>query len=193
MKPLEITDLVDIAAYELERQEFRSKILNLKRARRVQVGELITLVFENRDTVWFQIQEMMRAERIVRPDRVAEELSTYNQLIPEPGCLSATLFIEIQDQVNLRSILNQFIGIDHGGTTWLTLGDESVEGVYEGGHSKENRVSAVHYVTFKMSAPQIATFNTPGQRITITVDHGDYFHTVELPRVVQERLIDDLN
>ncbi len=193
MKPLEITDLVDIAAYELERQEFRSKILNLKRARRVQVGEMITLVFENRDTVRFQIQEMMRAERIVRPDRVAEELSTYNQLIPEPGCLSATLFIEIQDQVNLRSILNQFIGIDHGRTTWLTLGDESVEGVYEGGHSKENRVSAVHYVTFKMSAPQISTFNTPGQRITITVDHGDYLHTVELPRVVQERLIDDLS
>ena len=129
MNPLKLDDLVDIARYERERPEFRTRIIALKRRRRVQVGELVTLVFENRETVRFQIQEMMRAERIVTDDRMDEELQTYNQLVPAALQLSATLLIEITDREHLREILDRLVGMDRGGTTYLVVGDERIEGV----------------------------------------------------------------
>lgn len=192
MHPITRADIVDIAQYELERQDSRAMVIELKRSRRVQVGDLVTLVFENRDTVRFQIQEMMRAERIVTDDRIQQEIDTYNELIPPQNSLSATLLIEITDQEHLREILDRFIGLDHGGTTFLLLGSDRVEADYEGGRSKEDRVSAVHYVTFTLTDTQISRITSTDTPLSFEVRHGDYAATVTVPAGVRYSLASDL-
>src|SRR3972149_452804 len=112
MKKVALNDIMGLAAYEKVRENFRRRIIELKQARRVAVGHKVTWVFENRDTVIFQIQEMVRAERIVDLDKIRKEIEAYNELIPEPVELSATLFLEIEDQTHLREELLKFLGID---------------------------------------------------------------------------------
>lgn len=192
MKPLTTADIVDIAQYERERPEYRPHMIELKRHRRVEVGPIVTLIFENRDTVRFQIQEMIRAERIVLDDRIREEVDIYNELVPAAGQLTATLLIEITDQANLRTILDRMIGIDHGNTTFLVIGDERIEGVYEGGHSKEARVSAVHYVTFNLTPEQEAAMALGGPEVSIVIEHPNYHESKVLPDDVRESLATDL-
>lgn len=192
MRPLAPDDLMDIAAYEAERPAFRERVIALNKRRRAQVGALVTLVFENRDTVRFQIQEMMRAERIVAPERIQEELATYNQLIPGPNELRATLLIEITEQARLREILDQFIGVDKGGTTFLVIGGERVEAEYEGGRSKEDRISAVHYVTFPMTAAQAQSFADDGAPAALEVSHRGYEASRPLSPEMRASLAEDL-
>src|SRR5574341_953144 len=98
MKKIVLNDILGFAAYEKIRPEFRQEIIEKKKNRRVSVGDQISLVFENRDTVIFQIQEMLRAEKITDLDKIREEIAVYNEFIPNPGELSATLFIEIEDR-----------------------------------------------------------------------------------------------
>lgn len=192
MRPLAPDDLLDIAAYEAERPAFRERVIALKKRRRAQVGALVTLVFENRDTVRFQIQEMMRAERIVAPERIQEELATYNQLIPGPNELRATLLIEITEQARLREILDQFIGVDRGGTTFLIVGDARVEAEYEGGRSKEDRISAVHYVTFPMTPAQAQAFEDSGAPASLEVSHRGYEASCPVSLEMRASLAEDL-
>src|ERR687892_252479 len=146
MKKVAMDDIMGFAAYEQVREKFRQRIIELKQRRRVPVGDKVTLLFENRDTVIFQIQEMMRAERIADLDKIREEIDVYNELIPEPGALSATLFLEIEDQVRLREELLKFLGIDE--TVYLKVGNHSIHARFEEGRSKEDKISAVQYVRF---------------------------------------------
>src|SRR5712691_8691691 len=111
MKKLTVDDIVDHRAYERERNDFRARIIDTKRRRRVQLGDIITIVFENTDTMRFQVQEMARAERMLTDDAIAHEVLTYNELIPDAGELSGTLFIELNDESNLRDWLPKLIGI----------------------------------------------------------------------------------
>jgi hypothetical protein len=174
VKPLTTDDIVDIAQYERERPDFRKSVIELKRHRRVEVGELVTFVFENRDTIRFQIQEIMRAERIVMDERIAEEVAVYNELIPADNQLSATVLIEITDQEHLKQILDRLIGIDRGGTTFLVIGDERIEADYEGGHSNEVQVSAVHFATFNLTPAQAQALGPGGPPASIVIDHPNY-------------------
>ncbi len=112
MNKIALEDIIGNAAYEKVREKSRQRIIDLKRRRRVSVGDKVTLVFENRDTVIFQIQEMMRAEKISDLDKIREEIEVYNELIPGTWELSATLFLEIEDQTHLREELLKFLGID---------------------------------------------------------------------------------
>lgn len=193
MKPISADDIVDIAKYESERIELRSHIIEVKRHRRVQVGDLVTLVFENRDTIRFQIQEIMRAERIVMESRIADEIDAYNDLIPGPGQLSATLLIEITDQEHLKQILDRLIGIDRGGTTFLVIGDERVEAEFEGGHSNEVQVSAVHFITFSLTPNQARALAPGGPRAALVIDHPNYQAEVELRDDVRASLAEDFD
>ena len=95
MPKLTLDDISDLRAYERERDEFRGQVIALKRRRRVALGDIVTLLFENRRTIRFQVQEMARAEKIISDEGIETELRVYNPLIPEPGQLCATLFIEL--------------------------------------------------------------------------------------------------
>src|SRR3954470_21761191 len=120
MTKLAIDDIADLRAYERERADFRREVIVLKQRRRVPVGPHVTLLFENRDTIRFQIQEMARAEKILSDEGIQNELDVYNPLIPEPGHLAATLFVELTSEAELREWLPKLVGIE--GAVELRIG-----------------------------------------------------------------------
>jgi hypothetical protein len=109
---LTLDDISDVRAYERERDEFRKQIIKLKKARRVALGHLVTIVFENRETVRFQIQEMARVERMLTDEAIQTELDIYNALIPEANQLTATLFVELTTKAELEEWLPKLLGIE---------------------------------------------------------------------------------
>jgi len=189
MKKIVLDDILGFAAYEKVREEFRREIIDKKKLRRVSVGDNISLVFENRDTVIFQIQEMLRAERITDLDKIREEIAVYNELIPNPGELSATLFIEIEDQSHLRDELLKFLGIDEA--VMFKVGDYRVAGRFEEGRAKEDKISAVQYVRFPFDAAARQAF-IAGARTDLAVDHANYRASQVLSAAVQKSLSQDL-
>lgn len=170
-RKLTVGDILDLRAYERERQEFRSQVMALKRRRRVHLGSFTTLVFENRETVRFQIQEMARAERILTDEAIAVEVGIYNPLIPEPGQLSATLFLELTSEAELREWLPKLVGIERSVLLRLDGGDE-VRCIPEEGHeaalTRDEVTASVHYIRFELTDPQIEAF---GRGATLAVDH----------------------
>ena len=132
-----LEDVIPYAEYERQREEFRSRIIALKQRRRISVGPLLTLVFENRETLRFQVQEMIRVERIFDPAKVQDELDVYNALLPSPEELSATLLIELTDEATMKQWLDTFMGLDRGRTVAIHAANERVFGEFEGGHSHE--------------------------------------------------------
>src|SRR3954469_8006788 len=132
---LTMDDIVDLRAYEREREEFRSRIIELKKRRRIPVGPFVTLVFENRDTIRFQIQEMARAEKILSDEAIQTELDIYNPLIPERGSLAATLFIELTSKDDLMEWLPKLVGIERA--VQLEIGDVVVTARVDAEHEKQ--------------------------------------------------------
>ncbi|HLB94611.1 MAG TPA: DUF3501 family protein, partial [Nitrospiria bacterium] len=114
MERIQLKDIQPLSEYEPIRKQFRKHIIALKKRRRILLGDRISLVFENRDTILFQIQEMMRVEHIYDAAKIKDELDTYNPLIAGPGELSATLFIEITEADRIKEILDDLQGIDNG-------------------------------------------------------------------------------
>jgi hypothetical protein len=174
MKLLTKEDLIPYADYERQRDSFRQRIIELKQPRRISVGEQITLVFENRDTIQFQIQEMIRVERIFDPAKVQGELDVYNELLPAEGELSATLFIEITESDRIKQRLDSFQGIDRGESVALAIGPCKVYGEFEVGHSKEEKISAVHFVRFRPPRDFVKALLDDGQAASILVNHDVY-------------------
>ena len=189
MKKIVLDDILGFSAYEKVRQELRQEIIEKKKSRRVTVGDKVSLVFENRDTVIFQIQEMLRAERTTDLDKIREEIAVYNELIPNPGELSATMFLEIEDQTHLRDELLKFLGIDEAVS--LKVGGHSVRGQFEEGRSKEDKISAVQYVRFRFTAEAKKDF-IAGARAELAIDHANYRASAVLSAVQQESLAADL-
>ena len=189
MKKIALDDILGFSAYEKVRQEYRQQIIDKKKSRRVAVGDKVSLVFENRDTVIFQIQEMLRAERITDLDKMREEIAVYNELIPNPGELSATMFLEIEDQTHLRDDLLKFLGIDEA--VFLKVGGHSVRGQFEEGRSKDDKISAVQYVRFPFSAEAQKEF-IAGTRAEMAIDHANYRASAVLSADQQQSLAADL-
>ena len=191
MNPITIQDIQNLHDYEIARSDTRRRVIDLKKRRRVALGPLMTLVFENRDTVRFQIQEMLRAERIVRPEKVQEEIDVYNELLPEPGQIAATLFIEVTDPAAVQSTLDGFVGLDEPGRLVLALGGRTFPAVFAAGQSRDDRISAVHYVRFPVDG-EGARLMTEGVPAVLIVDHGGYRAEAVLPKETIEELRGDL-
>jgi hypothetical protein len=190
--PLTLEDIVDIRAYEREREEFRRQIIALKSRRRVSVGPLVSLVFENRETVRFQVQEMARAEKLFSDEQVQSELDAYNPLLPSKGQLSATLFIELTDEYQLRQWLPALVGIEHsiqlkfGGTTISSTPEQS----HEQALTRETVTAAVHYVQFHLDESQIEDLQD--ESATLELDLGGYHHAAQLSDETKSELLTDL-
>lgn len=192
MKLLTAEDVIPYADYERQREAFRSQIIALKQRRRISVGPVITLVFENRETLRFQVQEMIRVERIFDPAKVQEELDVYNALLPSSEELSATLLIEITDDAQVKEWLDAFMGLDRGDKVAIVAGGAEVFGEFEGGHSHDTKISAVHFVRFRPTASMKAAFADLRQPVTIAVHHGDYHAEVPVPGSMREEWLSDL-
>jgi hypothetical protein len=189
MNKINLDDIMGFAAYEKVRERFRQRVIELKKKRRVAVGDKVSLVFENRDTVIFQIQEMMRAEKITDPDKIREEIEVYNGLIPKPGELSATLFLEIEDQSRLRDDLLKFLGVDEA--VFIKVGARKIQARFEEGRSKEDKISAVQYVKFPFTADDRAAFAGSAEA-TLSIEHPNYQARVRLEAETRESLLADL-
>jgi hypothetical protein len=189
VKKVGLDDILGLSGYEKAREDFLRRIIELKRKRRISIGDRVSLVFENRDTVIFQIQEMLRAERITDLDKIREEIAVYNELVPNHGELSATLFLEIEDQTHLRDELLKFLGIDEALS--LKVGSHSVRGQIEDGRSKEDKISAVQYVRFRFTAEAQKDF-IAGARAELAIDHANYRASAVLSADQQKSLAADL-
>jgi Protein of unknown function (DUF3501) len=189
MNTVSLDDIIGLSAYEKVRDQLRRDIIELKQKRRVAVGPRVSLVFENRETVIFQIQEMLRAERITDIDKIREEIDVYNALIPGAGELSATMFLEIEDQTHLRDELLKFIGIDEA--LFLDSGNHVIHARFEEGRSKEDKISAVQYVRFPFSAESIAAFEA-GEPAQLRIDHPNYQAKVQIGDATRNSLLADL-
>lgn len=193
MKPLTQQDLLPYAEYELGRQAYRQHIIELKKRRRISIGDLTTLIFENQETVLFQIQEMIRTERIFDPQKVQEELDVYNKLLPNPGELSATLFIEITDNDRIKQLLDNFQDIDRPNTLFLQLGENKIYGEFESGHSKEDKISAVHFVRFQPNKKFLAQLPKIDIPASIRIAHEHYQCEVKVSKLLRHEWLADLD
>jgi hypothetical protein len=172
-RAIRLGDVVNFFEYEKVREDRRRRVIALKQKRRVQVGPYLSFVFENRETLLFQIQEMCRAERIIDDAKVQEEIDVYSALLPRPGELSATLFIEITDQDVLREWLPKLPGIQRH--VAFDVAGAEVRGVEpdEERLTREDEItSTVHYLKFAFSPEQQAAFAAGPVRLV--VDHPEY-------------------
>jgi Protein of unknown function (DUF3501) len=190
MRKLALADIQDVRAYERERDEFRRHVIELKKRRRIPLGSLMTLVFENTETMRWQVQEMARAERMSRDEQIAHEIDTYNALIPNAGELSATLLIELQTEAQLREWLPKLVGIHT--SIAIVLSDSEVRAVADDEErlTRDDTTPAVHFLKFAFSPGRIDAFERGPVRIV--VDHPAYRADFELNDLQHEELLGDL-
>jgi hypothetical protein len=192
MKKIEFGEILNIYEYEKVREQKRREIIEIKKKRRLFVGDLIHLVFENRDTVWFQIQEMIRVERMVRDEEIQQEIDIYNELIPEKNQLSITMFIEIPDEQERKRLLPQLVGIhDH---LWFHIGNKhSIRAVADEKSQRDyqyGKAAVVHFLKLNLTPEQVKDFAELPVRVEI--NHPNYKAMVEMPEEVKAELVKDL-
>jgi Protein of unknown function (DUF3501) len=194
MQKLARADLMALEQYAAERGRLRNEVIAHKRLRNVQVGPNMTWCFEDRTTVRYQIQEMLRAERIFEPAGIQDELDSYNPLIPDGSNWKATLLVEYPDEGERRAALATLIGVED--RCWVDVdGRERVFAIADEDLERENaeKTSAVHFLRFELSAPMIAALKG-GASLSIGVDHENYRHSVSpLPAPVRDALLRDLD
>jgi len=193
MSKLSRDDLMNLETYAEQRAEFRTKVLEHKKNRKVMIGEHCTLYFEDRLTIQYQIQEMLRIEKIFEGEGIAEELSAYNPLIPDGGNWKATFMIEYTDVAERQAALAKMAGIED--KVWMqvvdfdrvfAIADEDME------RSEENKTSAVHFMRFELTEAMVSAVKQ-GAAISTGIEHPAYTSSVEpvLP-AVRDSLAADL-
>jgi hypothetical protein len=193
MSPLTQNDLLPLEQYARERADFRTRVLAHKRDRKVRIGEHVTLLFEDRLTIQYQIQEMLRAEKIFEPEGIAEELDSYNPLIPDGSNLKCTMLIEYDDvEVRKRELLRlrniehevQLVVGDHAPIT--AIADEDLP------RSNDDKTAAVHFLRFELDAAAGADFKR-GANVMFRIEHPNYRAEARLTELQQQALAADFD
>ncbi|HEY1794890.1 MAG TPA: DUF3501 family protein [Stellaceae bacterium] len=184
-------DIMPLADYTAVRRERRRAITELKRQRRVEVGPYATFYFENYDTMWQQVQEMLYIEKGGEA-QITDELEAYNPLIPQGSELVATVMFEIDDPARRARTLAQIGGVEN--TIFLEFAGHRVAG--EADPTRENtspdgKASSVQFIRFPFSADEVTAFRTPGARIIAGFDHPNYGHQSVMPEAVRRALSED--
>ncbi len=193
MQKLTAADLLTLERYARERTEFRTRVLEHKRHRQLAVGPNMTWCFEDRLTIQYQIQEMLRVERIFEPEGIVEELGAYNPLIPDGANWKATLLIEFPEVTERQRQLAQLKGVERrcwvevlGLSAVYALADEDLE------RENEQKTSAVHFLRFELTSAMIGALRA-GAPLAAGVDHAHYSHRVSpVPEAVRAALLADL-
>lgn len=191
MKKLQRSDILTNQEYLKQRETQRKQIIALKNLRRIEVGDRLSFTFENRETARYQIQEMMRVEHIADEDKILHEIEVYNDLVPEDGSLSATMFIQVTDPERIKAVLDSMQGLDRADTVYLQVGSDKAFAEFEPGHSKEDRISAVHYLRFRFTADQMARFRKSDVRLI--VQHPAYNAETVLSQIQKDELAKDFD
>ena len=191
MEKIRFDEILDLVQYEKIRNEFRKEVVSMKKNRRLPIGDRMTLVFENRKTVLFQIQEMVRVERLVDERAIQHEIDTYNMLIPDKQELSATMLIEIQEAGKIKDVLDELVGLPKN-CVFLRVGEQRHYASFDLDQSEEDRISAVQYIKFTLDDASEKFFADVRVPAEIVVDHPHYQHRAALAGAIRESLIDDL-
>jgi len=184
-------DLLSAADYAARRSEIRKAFIAVKKNRRVEVGPFATFYFENYDTMWHQVMEMLHIEK-GGAQQIAGELETYNPLIPQGGELIATLMLEIEDAVVRDRTLLTLGRIEE--TVFLEIGPERIAATpteYEDRTTPDGKTSSVHWLRFSFSPQQSLAFRRGGERVVLGVAHKNYGHMAVLPEAVCAELAKD--
>jgi len=189
MLKIDRSEILGLGAYEQVRDQFRRRVIELKKDRRVSIGDRVTLVFENHDTMLFQVQEMLRAERMTSERGIRDEIAIYNELLPDAGELSATLFVEITDKDRIREDLHGLVGIDEH--VALVLGAHRIAARFEPGRSTEEKLSSVQYVRFAVPEEARRALADAAQPAALELDHPRYRHRTELSAGTRRSLLED--
>jgi hypothetical protein len=195
MKPIERGEILGLADYEAIRDSFRARVVGEKKLRRVALGPKASALFENRDTVLLQIQEMLRTERITRPGAVEHEIETYNENVPGEDELSCTVMIEIQDAAERDAFLRAALGFERH--VWLVAAGQRVAARALDRGAPSDRTTAVHYLKFALPRPlanalRAAASGKEVPTAELVVDHPSYAARAVLPRVTVKMLAEDL-
>jgi len=192
-RKLSLGDVLDHRAYESVREVSRANVIEIKRRRRLHLGTVVTVSFENRATVLNQIQEMLRVERVVTDEGVTDELKAFNPMIPEVGQLCATLFIELTNEDQMREWLPKLVGIENSIVVYLADGTQ-VRGVVDEQHAegltRDTITAAVHYLRFDFTPTQVEIFAKGG--VQVRCDLSNYLEAMELPDFTVAVLLTDL-
>ena len=187
------SNLMTLEQYADDRENFRARVIAHKNNRRVAIGPNVTLYFEDSLTMQYQIQEMLRLERIFEADKIQEELDAYNPLIPDGSNLKATMMIEFPDVEERRTELQRLVGIETA--LWLTVGDLSrVTPIANEDLDREtaDKTSAVHFVRFELTEQMIGSFRA-GEKLLIGIDHPAYVYATPVSTSTHAALVRDLH
>lgn len=193
MQPLTPSDLLSLEQYARERADFRTRVLAHKRDRKVRIGDHVTLLFEDRLTIQYQVQEMLRTERIFEPEGIAEELAAYNPLIPDGTNLKCTMLIEYEDvEVRKRELL-RLRNIEHdvqlvveGHSPVTAIADEDLP------RSNDEKTAAVHFLRFELDSAAIADFKA-GKPASFRIEHPNYRAQAVLTEAQRKALTADFD
>ena len=186
-------DILPWAEYAKDRAEHRKRLTAIKRNRRVEVGPYVTFYFENFDTMWIQVQEMLHIEKGGEA-QIADELAAYNPLVPKGKELVATFMIEIDDALRRARVLSQLGGVEE--TASIEVGGERVAGKAEQDQDRttaEGKASSVQFVHFPFTEAQIAAFREPNTRVILGLSHPNYSHMAVLSEATRASLAEDFN
>lgn len=189
VRPITRRDIKGPALYGPIRDDYRNRVIALKRPRRVVIGDRVALVFENRHTLTLQIEEMCRAEGLVRDEQIEAEIEVYNEMMPTESSLSATLFIELPPDADARKELDKLIGLDEH--VVLHIGPHAIRAQFEPGRATEDRISAVQYTRYPLSPEARAALLTPGTQLAVEIDHPNYRHRVVCSEELRASLAGD--
>jgi hypothetical protein len=184
-------DILPWAEYAKDRAEHRKRLTAIKRNRRVEVGPYVTFYFENFDTMWIQVQEMLHIEK-GGAAQLADELAAYNPLVPKGKELVATFMIEIDDALRRARVLAQLGGVEE--TASIEVGGERVVGKAEQDQDRttsEGKASSVQFVHFPFTEAQIAAFREPNTRVILGLSHPNYSHMAVLSEATRASLAED--
>jgi Protein of unknown function (DUF3501) len=186
-------DLLSVEAYAKVRKERRAALVERKRNRRLEIGPAATFHFENYESMWFQVQEMLHIERGGEA-QIEGELAAYNPLIPKGRELVATVLFEIDDPERRKAFLARLGGVE--GAAFIEVGGERIRGVPEPDQERstaEGKASSVQFIHFPFGASAIAKFREPGARVTIGFEHPAYAHMTVMPEAVRAALAEDFD
>ena len=184
-------DILDPEQYAKDRRELKRKVTELKRNRRIEVGPFATFYFENYDTMWHQVHEMLHIERGGEA-QIADELAAYNPLIPQGDELIATVMFEIENAERRAAMLAQLGGVENN--IYLSAGGERINGVPDPtreNSSPDGKASAVQFVRFPFTPAQKAKFRASGAPVLCGIDHPRYGHIAVMSDAVRAALAED--
>ena len=184
--------LLSLETYARERNEFRARVIEHKKHRKVQLGDSVTLIFEDELTIRYQIQEMLRVERIFEEQGIQDELETYNPLVPDGRNFKATMMIEYPDPEERQWWLSKLICIED--KVWIQVrGFERVGAIADEDLERENeqKTSSVHFLRWELTDDMAQTLKS-GVGLSMGIDHPQYRTTLDVPAAVRDALVKDL-